>query len=582
MFVGNSASDRLSTLAGLPHLTLPRSPYNPNFPYRLSGNLIDFDRKYDYARIAFFKEQGSSAPAYARSYFINRFNYINDEVCDFVGAEDFIGELWANVKFSFCQPNKFTYKESDIKYKDFDIDIAESLYKEETDIKELQAPIVNIYGTNYYVGCVIVTATKNNISGDNVYMERGIKYPLYTIILPFFLSEKGSVFIYDNLPEDVYIEFNISSTGVVPYGLSHFTELSNITEDGFHIVSTAIDFDLLGTAKYNIVHVSSTNSDRIYFSNDTGLFTFDKLNSESRYRGFIVINQYNVAPVEYPYYNAEIISRRPFERIRVTFGDTEEFFNPYFMDLENPSEVFSITKSLIPPYTYSIKFKKPVYRVSNRETPQTYDYTIVINNDSNFMLFTNGYAEWLRNNYNATITGLKVRQKADWANYGIQTVANMGKELISLDWIGAASKTIDAAAQAGTLAVNHDMQNKLLNLTIKDKKNAISQVAFGSSLQAAWRKQGYLRVTYERSIYYDLMIKNMKRYGVKTGLAIINTKAHQRYDYIETNDFTLTPINNVYFNDYQRAGITAQLNAGVRLWYTRQDFLNFDIPNPEV
>lgn len=583
MFVGNSASDRLSTLAGLPHLTLPRSPFNPNFPYRLKGNLIDFDRKYDYARIGFFKELGSSAPVYARSYFINRFNYINDEVCDFVGAEDFIGELWANVKFSFCQPNKFTYKESDIKYKDFDIDIPESLYKEETDIKELTAPIVNLFGTNYYVGCVIVTATKNNISGDNVYVERGIKYPVYTIILPFFMSENGNIFLYENFNnpyEDIYIEFSLRGNRFIPYGLQRFTQLADITAEGFNVVSTAIDFELLGTAKYNISYDSQKGHDKILFTNNLGVFDFDSL--EERFGGFLVVKQYNVAPVQYPYYNAEIISRRPFERIRVTFGDSEEFFNPYFMDLENPAQAFTITKSLIPPYSYSIKFKKPVYSVSNRETPQTYDYTIVINNESNFMLFTSGYAEWLRNNYNATVTGLKVKQQTDWTNYGIQTAANVGKSLRNLDWGGAALTAIDAAAQAGTIAVNHDAQNKLLALTIKDKKNAISQVSFGSSLAAAWLKQGYLRVTYERSIYYDLMVKNMKRYGVKTGLFITNTKAHKRYDYIETNDFTLAPINNIYFNDYQRAGITAQLNAGVRLWYTVQDFLNFDIPNPEV
>lgn len=82
-------------------------------------------------------------------------------------------------------------------------------------------------------------------------------------------------------------------------------------------------------------------------------------------------------------------------------------------------------QSLLPPYIYTVSWVDEAnqYTANNFNQGQT---------DTAFMDYKEQYAEWYRSNYNAQITGLKVKQQTEQGNLGIRTATGLASTILGI------------------------------------------------------------------------------------------------------------------------------------------------------
>ena len=149
LFVGSSQENRELSLNSLRVQTeIIKAPFNPTDPFRLEGNYLEYQRKYNYARFKYYVNNDDTEPSVTRYYFIRDFEYVNDMVCRMVCDEDLVSNIFWQLKFARFYPSMCTYNSNKLtskgrKYKAID---AGQIYEIEEEYNLLN---VSSFGTSY-------------------------------------------------------------------------------------------------------------------------------------------------------------------------------------------------------------------------------------------------------------------------------------------------------------------------------------------------------------------------------------------------------------------------------------------------
>lgn len=592
LFVGSSQENRELSLNSLRVQTeIIKAPFNPTDPFRLEGNYLEYQRKYNYARFKYYVNNDDTEPSVTRYYFIRDFEYVNDMVCRMVCDEDLVSNIFWQLKFARFYPSMCTYNSNKLtangrKYKAIDAGQIYEIEEEYNLLKYFQSSRLPTLA----VGFIIFTATYQRDEGDGfAYIEGNTTYPLRNYVLPF---------IYDPLTGSVREDFKIfAASGDRVLDVFDLGKFLNQTTAGFDIVSSMIYLNLK-----NEINVTVTKYDDYYGARISGI--------DDNF-----LRQMTLADIG----NAMVIKKLPdafetfIENLPIDMYSIPEYRK---LNIFNGGNVYEYDMRQIIPYagTTRITYKQsfvPPYRTTLYFNEERIQYTpnnfISFNNDTTFMDFSSAYADWYRQNYNSQIMGLKVKQETERENLGVRTAAGLANTVVGIGatlaggQISAAlNKNAAAPALAGvnaakqatdfatntisnylTLNNNQAKERKLQEFQIQDLKNTPSEVSFGSSIVPFIVNKMYMRVVVFKNIFYDEIVKYHKAYGFESMIDISDSfQQHTLFDYYRADD-TVLNTDEVFLDEMERSQVEDTFSKGVRVWYDYNNMKNFTIENPE-
>lgn len=592
LFVGSSQENRELSLNSLRVQTeIIKAPFNPTDPFRLEGNYLEYQRKYNYARFKYYVNNDDTEPSVTRYYFIRDFEYVNDMVCRMVCDEDLVSNIFWQLKFARFYPSMCTYNSNKLtsngrKYKAIDAGQIYEIEEEYNLLKYFQSSGLPTLA----VGFIIFTATYQRDEGDGfAYIEGNTTYPLRNYVLPF---------IYDPLTGSVREDFKIfAASGDRVLDVFDLGKFLNQTTAGFDIVSSMIYLNLK-----NEINVTVTKYDDYYGARISGI--------DDNF-----LRQMTLADIG----NAMVIKKLPdafetfIENLPIDMYSVPEYKK---LNIFNGGNVYEYDTRQIVPFggvsriTYKQSFVPP-YRTTLYFNEERIQYTpnnfISFNNDTTFMDFSSAYADWYRQNYNSQIMGLKVKQETERENIGVRTAAGLANTVVGIGatlaggQISAAlNKNAAAPALAGvsaakqatdfatntisnylTLNNNQAKERKLQEFQIQDLKNTPSEVSFGSSIVPFIVNKMYMRVVVFKNIFYDEIVKYHKAYGFESMIDISESfQQHTLFDYYRADD-TVLNTDEVFLDEMERSQVEDTFSKGVRVWYDYNNMKNFTIENPE-
>lgn len=592
LFVGSSQEDRETSLNSLRVQTeIIKAPFNPTDPFRLEGNYLEYQRKYNYARFKYYVNNDDTEPSVTRYYFIRDFEYVNDMVCRMVCDEDLVSNIFWQLKFARFYPSMCTYNSNKLtanrrKYKAIDAGQIYEIEKEYNLLKYFQSSGLPTLA----VGFIVFTSTYQRDEGDGfAYIEGNTTYPLRNYVLPF---------IYDPLTGSVREDFKIfAASGDRVLDVFDLGKFLNQATAGFDIVSSMIYLNLK-----NEINVTVTKYNDYYGARISGI--------DDNF-----LRQMTLADIG----NAMVIKKLPdafetfIENLPIDMYSVPEYKK---LNIFNGGNVYEYDMRQIIPYagTTRITYKQsfvPPYRTTLYFNEERIQYTpnnfISFNNDTTFMDFSSAYADWYRQNYNSQIMGLKVKQETERENLGVRTAAGLANTVVGIGatlaggQISAAlNKNAAAPALAGinaakqatdfatntisnylTLNNNQAKERKLQEFQIQDLKNTPSEVSFGSSIVPFIVNKMYMRVVVFKNIFYDEIVKYHKAYGFESMIDISDSfQQHTLFDYYRADD-TVLNTNEVFLDEMERSQVEDTFSKGVRVWYDYNNMKNFTIENPE-
>lgn len=592
LFVGSSQENRELSLNSLRVQTeIIKAPFNPTDPFRLEGNYLEYQRKYNYARFKYYVNNDDTEPSVTRYYFIRDFEYVNDMVCRMVCDEDLVSNIFWQLKFARFYPSMCTYNSNKLtangrKYKAIDAGQIYEIEEEYNLLKYFQSSGLPTLA----VGFIIFTATYQRDEGDGfAYIEGNTTYPLRNYVLPF---------IYDPLTGSVRKDFKIfAASGDRVLDVFDLGKFLNQTTAGFDIVSSMIYLNLK-----NEINVTVTDYNDYYGARISGI--------DDNF-----LRQMTLADIG----NAMVIKKLPdafetfIENLPIDMYSIPEYRK---LNIFNGGNVYEYDMRQIIPYagTTRITYKQsfvPPYRTTLYFNEERIQYTpnnfISFNNDTTFMDFSSAYADWYRQNYNSQIMGLKVKQETERENLGVRTAAGLANTVVGIGatlaggQISAAlNKNAAAPALAGvnaakqatdfatntisnylTLNNNQAKERKLQEFQIQDLKNTPSEVSFGSSIVPFIVNKMYMRVVVFKNIFYDEIVKYHKAYGFESMIDISDSfQQHTLFDYYRADD-TVLNTDEVFLDEMERSQVEDTFSKGVRVWYDYNNMKNFTIENPE-
>lgn len=592
LFVGSSQENRELSLNSLRVQTeIIKAPFNPTDPFRLEGNYLEYQRKYNYARFKYYVNNDDTEPSVTRYYFIRDFEYVNDMVCRMVCDEDLVSNIFWQLKFARFYPSMCTYNSNKLtangrKYKAIDAGQIYEIEEEYNLLKYFQSSGLPTLA----VGFIIFTATYQRDEGDGfAYIEGNTTYPLRNYVLPF---------IYDPLTGSVREDFKIfAASGDRVLDVFDLGKFLNQTTAGFDIVSSMIYLNLK-----NEINVTVTKYNDYYGARISGI--------DDNF-----LRQMTLADIG----NAMVIKKLPdafetfIENLPIDMYSIPEYRK---LNIFNGGNVYEYDMRQIIPYagTTRITYKQsfvPPYRTTLYFNEERIQYTpnnfISFNNDTTFMDFSSAYADWYRQNYNSQIMGLKVKQETERENLGVRTAAGLANTVVGIGatlaggQISAAlNKNAAAPALAGvnaakqatdfatntisnylTLNNNQAKERKLQEFQIQDLKNTPSEVSFGSSIVPFIVNKMYMRVVVFKNIFYDEIVKYHKAYGFESMIDISDSfQQHTLFDYYRADD-TVLNTDEVFLDEMERSQVEDTFSKGVRVWYDYNNMKNFTIENPE-
>lgn len=592
LFVGSSQENRELSLNSLRVQTeIIKAPFNPTDPFRLEGNYLEYQRKYNYARFKYYVNNDDTEPSVTRYYFIRDFEYVNDMVCRMVCDEDLVSNIFWQLKFARFYPSMCTYNSNKLtskgrKYKAIDAGQIYEIEEEYNLLKYFQSSGLPTLA----VGFIIFTATYQRDEGDGfAYIEGNTTYPLRNYVLPF---------IYDPLTGSVREDFKIfAASGDRVLDVFDLGKFLNQTTAGFDIVSSMIYLNLK-----NEINVTVTKYNDYYGARISGI--------DDNF-----LRQMTLADIG----NAMVIKKLPdafetfIENLPIDMYSIPEYRK---LNIFNGGNVYEYDMRQIIPYagTTRITYKQsfvPPYRTTLYFNEERIQYTpnnfISFNNDTTFMDFSSAYADWYRQNYNSQIMGLKVKQETERENLGVRTatglantVVGIGATLAGGQISAALNKNAAAPALAGinaakqatdfatntisnylTLNNNQSKERKLQEFQIQDLKNTPSEVSFGSSIVPFIVNKMYMRVVVFKNIFYDEIVKYHKAYGFESMIDISDSfQQHTLFDYYRADD-TVLNTDEVFLDEMERSQVEDTFSKGVRVWYDYNNMKNFTIENPE-
>lgn len=592
LFVGSSQENRELSLNSLKVQTeIIKAPFSPTDPFRLNGNYLEYQRKYNYARFKYYVNNDDTEPSVTRYYFIRDFEYVNDIVCRMVCDEDLVSNIFWQLKFARFYPSMCTYNSNKLtangrKYKAIDAGQIYEIEEEYNLLKYFQSSGLPTLA----VGFIIFTATYQRDEGDGfAYIEGNTTYPLRNYVLPF---------IYDPLTGSVREDFKIFAvSGDRVLDVFDLGKFLNQTTAGFDIVSSMIYLNLK-----NEINVTVTKYDDYYGARISGI--------DDNF-----LRQMTLADIG----NAMVIKKLPdafetfIENLPIDMYSVPEYKK---LNIFNGGNVYEYDTRQIVPFggvsriTYKQSFVPP-YRTTLYFNEERIQYTpnnfISFNNDTTFMDFSSAYADWYRQNYNSQIMGLKVKQETERENLGVRTAAGLANTVVGIGatlaggQISAAlNKNAAAPALAGvnaakqatdfatntisnylTLNNNQAKERKLQEFQIQDLKNTPSEVSFGSSIVPFIVNKMYMRVVVFKNIFYDEIVKYHKAYGFESMIDISDSfQQHTLFDYYRADD-TVLNTDEVFLDEMERSQVEDTFSKGVRVWYDYNNMKNFTIENPE-
>lgn len=592
LFVGSSQENRELSLNSLRVQTeIIKAPFNPTDPFRLEGNYLEYQRKYNYARFKYYVNNDDTEPSVTRYYFIRDFEYVNDMVCRMVCDEDLVSNIFWQLKFARFYPSICTYNSNKLtangrKYKAIDAGQIYEIEEEYNLLKYFQSSGLPTLA----VGFIVFTSTYQRDEGDGfAYIEGNTTYPLRNYVLPF---------IYDPLTGSVREDFKIfAASGDRVLDVFDLGKFLNQTTAGFDIVSSMIYLNLK-----NEINVTVTKYDDYYGARISGI--------DDNF-----LRQMTLADIG----NAMVIKKLPnafetfIENLPIDMYSVLEYKK---LNIFNGGNVYEYDTRQIVPFggvsriTYKQSFVPP-YRTTLYFNEERIQYTpnnfISFNNDTTFMDFSSAYADWYRQNYNSQIMGLKVKQETERENLGVRTAAGLANTVVGIGatlaggQISAAlNKNAAAPALAGvnaakqatdfatntisnylTLNNNQAKERKLQEFQIQDLKNTPSEVSFGSSIVPFIVNKMYMRVVVFKNIFYDEIVKYHKAYGFESMIDISDSfQQHTLFDYYRADD-TVLNTDEVFLDEMERSQVEDTFSKGVRVWYDYNNMKNFTIENPE-
>lgn len=592
LFVGSSQENRELSLNSLRVQTeIIKAPFNPTDPFRLEGNYLEYQRKYNYARFKYYVNNDDTEPSVTRYYFIRDFEYVNDMVCRMVCDEDLVSNIFWQLKFARFYPSMCTYNSNKLtangrKYKAIDAGQIYEIEEEYNLLKYFQSSGLPTLA----VGFIVFTSTYQREEGDGfAYIEGNTTYPLRNYVLPF---------IYDPLTGSIREDFKIfAASGDRVLDVFDLGKFLNQTTAGFNIVSSMIYLNLK-----NEINVTVTKYDDYYGAKISGI--------DDNF-----LRQMTLTDVG----NAMVIRKLPdafetfIENLPVDMYSVPEYRK---LNVFNGGNVYEYDTRQIVPFggvsriTYKQSFIPP-YRTTLYFNEERIQYTpnnfISFNNDTTFMDFSSAYADWYRQNYNSQIMGLKVKQETERENLGVRTAAGLANTVVGIGatlaggQISAAlNKNAAAPALAGvnaakqatdfatntisnylTLNNNQAKERKLQEFQIQDLKNTPSEVSFGSSIVPFIVNKMYMRVVVFKNIFYDEIVKYHKAYGFESMIDISDSfQQHTLFDYYRADD-TVLNTDEVFLDEMERSQVEDTFSKGVRVWYDYNNMKNFTIENPE-
>lgn len=592
LFVGSSQENRELSLNSLRVQTeIIKAPFNPTDPFRLEGNYLEYQRKYNYARFKYYVNNDDTEPSVTRYYFIRDFEYVNDMVCRMVCDEDLVSNIFWQLKFARFYPSMCTYNSNKLtskgrKYKAIDAGQIYEIEEEYNLLKYFQSSKLPTLA----VGFIVFTSTYQRDEGDGfAYIEGNTTYPLRNYVLPF---------IYDPLTGSVREDFKIfAASGDRVLDVFDLGKFLNQTTAGFDIVSSMIYLNLK-----NEINVTVTKYNDYYGARISGI--------DDNF-----LRQMTLADIG----NAMVIKKLPdafetfIENLPVDMYSVPEYKK---LNIFNGGNVYEYDTRQIVPFggvsriTYKQSFIPP-YRTTLYFNEERIQYTpnnfISFNNDTTFMDFSSAYADWYRQNYNSQIMGLKVKQETEQSNLNIRTMAGLAGTGIgiattlaggqvsallnknaaapALSGLKAVNQAVDFAANTAsnylTLNNNQAKERKLQEFQIQDLKNTPSEVSFGSSIVPFIVNKMYMRVVVFKNIFYDEIVKYHKAYGFESMIDISDSfQQHTLFDYYRADD-TVLNTDEVFLDEMERSQVEDTFSKGVRVWYDYNNMKNFTIENPE-
>lgn len=592
LFVGSSQENRELSLNSLRVQTeIIKAPFNPTDPFRLEGNYLEYQRKYNYARFKYYVNNDDTEPSVTRYYFIRDFEYVNDMVCRMVCDEDLVSNIFWQLKFARFYPSMCTYNSNKLtskgrKYKAIDAGQIYEIEEEYNLLKYFQSSGLPTLA----VGFIIFTATYQRDEGDGfAYIEGNTTYPLRNYVLPF---------IYDPLTGSVREDFKIfAASGDRVLDVFDLGKFLNQTTAGFDIVSSMIYLNLK-----NEINVTVTKYNDYYGARISGI-------DDNFLRQMTLANIGNAMVIKkLPDAFETFIENLPIDMYSVpeykklnifNGGNIYEYDTRQIVPFGGVSRI-TYKQSFIPPYRTTLYFNEERIQY----TPNNF---ISFNNDTTFMDFSSAYADWYRQNYNSQIMGLKVKQETEQSNLNIRTMAGLAGTGIgiattlaggqvsallnknaaapALSGLKAVNQAVDFAANTAsnylTLNNNQAKERKLQEFQIQDLKNTPSEVSFGSSIVPFIVNKMYMRVVVFKNIFYDEIVKYHKAYGFESMIDISDSfQQHTLFDYYRADD-TVLNTDEVFLDEMERSQVEDTFSKGVRVWYDYNNMKNFTIENPE-
>lgn len=592
LFVGSSQENRELSLNSLRVQTeIIKAPFNPTDPFRLEGNYLEYQRKYNYARFKYYVNNDDTEPSVTRYYFIRDFEYVNDMVCRMVCDEDLVSNIFWQLKFARFYPSMCTYNSNKLtsngrKYKAIDAGQIYEIEEEYNLLKYFQSSGLPTLA----VGFIVFTSTYQRDEGDGfAYIEGNTTYPLRNYVLPF---------IYDPLTGSVREDFKIfAASGDRVLDVFDLGKFLNQTTAGFNIVSSMIYLNLKNEINVTVTKYNDYYGARISGIDDNFLrqMTLGDLG-----KAMVIKKLPDAFKTFIENLPIDMYSVPEYKKLNIfNGGNVYEYDTRQIVPFGGVSRI-TYKQSFVPPYRTTLYFNEERIQY----TPNNF---ISFNNDTTFMDFSSAYADWYRQNYNSQIMGLKVKQETERENLGVRTAAGLANTVVGIGatlaggQISAAlNKNAAAPALAGvsaakqatdfatntisnylTLNNNQAKERKLQEFQIQDLKNTPSEVSFGSSIVPFIVNKMYMRVVVFKNIFYDEIVKYHKAYGFESMIDISDSfQQHTLFDYYRADD-TVLNTNEVFLDEMERSQVEDTFSKGVRVWYDYNNMKNFTIENPE-
>lgn len=586
VFVGQSKADRQTQLSALPHLEVSGA-FNPTDPFRIVGNFLQYDRKYDYCQY-FYTVDGSEI---SRSYFIRGFEYVNDNLTRMIVTLDVIADNFHDLSFTNAFPDAYTYKAAVIEsvLRSYET-VAPEVYKiTRSENFLLQVPVAS--GKLYYVGALIATAKVKNIIG---FLQYGEAYPYAPFFFMFLIDESGNVYNGSTtIPDEP--EFNnwsgflassqypIIEGDIMPTIENYGSFLNLSVGSDFSFYSSTVNFSLGIDFATEFFTYNNKKYLAIYpIGSETGTGGGAWKRTELlggnyyEYLSYIDVNidLINIINVE------NIYDKIPYKKICIEFGENSIEIDPRIFNI-GPAECRYVN-SYVPPYGFSIAFTTA--RISDPNF-----YIEVLNE---YASWRDSYADFLQNNYNSTITGLKVRQETASNNFGIKTITgslsdalgNIGKIATGNVLGGVIGQFQSFTNTMGDTAIfnnNQALERTLQDLKLADLQNAPDTASFASSIRQNWLGKKYIRFVWYENVFYSDALQKHKMYGFSNGVPITQFKSHTVFDYIRVRDIEFKNAD-LFLSSQEMALLLGQFANGIRIWYNLSDYKNFSVDNAEV